>query len=113
ILWDLLKNSYRDGGPSAWASGQVPSHRSNNAFIAKRYANVIAAFANDFKQGPPVTIIEVGAGAGRLAYYITKHLVGLLADRGASSDPPFRFIVTDVAPSNVEAWERCGAFGEY
>lgn len=46
----------------------------------------------------PLTVWDVGAGTGRLTF----HLARKLASRGAN----VRFLMTDVARSNVEAWQH-------
>lgn len=121
ILWDLLKRSYEKAGISAWESGDLPSHVSSNAFIAARYVRVIEGFMRDLAgsgparakdAGPAVTIVEVGAGAGRLAYLIVKQLLDLMPE-GAGNAPAFRYVMTDYARANIEAWDKCGAFARF
>jgi hypothetical protein len=123
IIYDVLKHAYQRAGMDAWDSGEVPSHWSSNAFIARRYAQVIAGFARDVraceaagdKASPgQITILEVGSGSGRLAFLIVKHLLQLLPDaRHGAERPLFRYVMTDLARTNIDAWDRCGVFDKF
>lgn len=65
-------------------------------------ANLIAAFDADARGSgwldahTPLTVWEVGAGTGRLAFHLARELQA----RGVNA----RLLITDVARSNVEAW---------
>ncbi len=112
MIWSLQSRSYQ-AGMRAWDTGAVPSHMSSNAFLADRYARVIEGFARDL--GPaagPLTIIEVGSGAGRLAFYIL-HSMERLWQASTGSLPPFRYVLTDFATDNIDAWQACGAFEDF
>ncbi|MBT6983025.1 MAG: hypothetical protein HN956_01605, partial [Rhodospirillaceae bacterium] len=89
IIYDVLKDAYQRAGMDAWDSGEVPSHWSSNAFIARRYAAVIEGFARDVSaldqadnnpHPAQITILEVGSGSGRLAFLVIKHLLELLPE---------------------------------
>ncbi|MNI37007.1 Tetratricopeptide repeat protein [compost metagenome] len=51
----------------------------------------------------PVTIMELGAGAGRLAFHVL-HKLCELRDYAGIVLPPFRYVMTDLALKNVNAW---------
>ena len=53
----------------------------------------------------PVFIVELGAGAGRLAYHVLHELCQL-RDYAGISLPPFRYVMTDLAMNNVMAWKE-------
>lgn len=106
----MQKRFYARQGVNAWNAGLVPSYFSANAFVAWAYAQVIDGFIRDCRgdaSGPPVTIVELGAGAGRLAYLVIKNLLALTPD-GAPAR--FRYLMTDFARRNIEAWQACAAF---
>jgi hypothetical protein len=94
-LWTRQAGVYDALGMRAWSEGTVPWRATTCPLLADVEAELIAAFSAEVG---PVTIIDVGAGTGRLAF----HLVPALADRGLTP----HLILTDVAPSNLEALAR-------
>lgn len=92
---------YERLGMRAWREGIVPWRATTCPLLAEVEAELIAAFDADVRAagalGPDdvLTIIDVGAGTGRLGF----QLVPLLAARGVRA----KLVLTDVAPSNVEA----------
>ncbi len=112
LIWSLQSQSYQ-AGMRAWEAGIVPSHISSNAFVAERYARVIEGFARDRGgRDGPVTIVELGSGSGRLAFYILRSLEKIW-QAAAGSLPPFRYILTDFATDNIDAWQKSGAFDDF
>jgi tetratricopeptide (TPR) repeat protein len=112
MIWSLQSRSYQ-AGLRAWESGTVPSHMSSNAFLAQRYAKVIEGYARDL--GPkagPLTILELGGGSGRLAFYMLRNLERIW-QAASGSLPPFRYVVTDFAAGNIEEWLGCGVFDDF
>ena len=116
----MQKRYYARQGMTAWDSGAIPSHMSSNAFNALAYARVIDGFIRDCRgggsgrtqDGPPVTIVELGAGPGRFAYLTIKSLVELTTD-GATDGVRFHYMMTDFTEQNIEAWKSCGVFQEF
>lgn len=110
-VWDMLKRNYL-AGTAAWDSGSVPSHMSSNAFVAQRYAEVIAGFLKDRPPGgQPVTILELGAGAGRLGFLIMRQLRRICAEEGL--DPLcYRYVLSDISAATLDCWRRSGAFAD-
>lgn len=78
----------------AWSEGLVPWRATTCPLLADVEAELIAAFAREVEE--PLTIIDVGAGTGRLGF----HLVPKLEARGVEAT----LALTDVADSNVRAW---------
>lgn len=108
LLWNLQKRYYVLNGAEAWQSGAVPSHMSTNSFVAWAYAQVIDGFIRDTgTPDSPVTIVEMGAGTGRLAYLITRNL---LAMDGGNRAGRFRYIMTDFAHGIIDAWRSASHF---
>ncbi|TLS48903.1 tetratricopeptide repeat protein [Paenibacillus antri] len=108
-IWDIQRKYYEEKGTTAWNRGQVPQYITSNPMIAGAYAEMIFAFLQDraMKEGrsEPVFIVELGAGAGRLAYHVL-HELRQLRDYAGIPLPPFRYIMTDLAMNNVEAWKK-------
>lgn len=108
-LWDLQRAYYERKGLKAWNNDQVPQYITSNPMIATGYADIIFGFLRDrAEQGEcsePVIIMELGAGAGRLAFHILHKLCELRDDAGISL-PPFKYVMTDLAAKNVAGWRE-------
>lgn len=109
-LWSKMQEYYNNIGPDAWQDELVPLQISSNKNLACAYANIIVAQINDWYSHNPKTaheepfyIIEIGAGHGKLGFYILKYLQEFMANFNL----PFsliKFIMTDIAAKNVESW---------
>ncbi|CAI6032907.1 tetratricopeptide repeat protein [Cohnella sp. JJ-181] len=108
-LWELQRAYYEQQGLRAWNNDQVPQFITSNPMIGASYAELIFGLLQDRAgQGETtdtVTIVELGAGAGRLAYHVIQQLEELRAYAGAEL-PPYRYVMTDLALKNVEGWLR-------
>ena len=108
-IWDLQRTYYEEKGMKAWNNDQVPQYITSNPMIATSYAEMIFGFLQDRASqehgSEPVWIVELGAGAGRLAYHVLLELCRL-RDYAGMSLPPFRYIMTDLAMNNVLAWKE-------
>ncbi|MCG7408303.1 tetratricopeptide repeat protein [Paenibacillus sp. ACRRX] len=108
-IWDLQRTYYEEKGMKAWNNDQVPQYITSNPMIATSYAEMIFGFLQDRAgqehRSTPVWIVELGAGAGRLAYHVLLELCRL-RDYAEMELPPFRYIMTDLAMSNVLAWKE-------
>lgn len=115
-IWDLQRTYYEELGMKAWNNDQVPQYITSNPMIATAYAEVIFGFLRDrASQGDmtePVTILELGAGAGRLGYHIL-HKLCELRDYAGIALPPFRYVMTDLPQKNVSAWNQHPAMQTY
>ncbi len=97
-LWGLLEDFYGSRGVDAWT--QTPYYVTNSAVTAKVYAELILALVRDL--GRPVTVLEIGAGLGRLGHFLSRELERQRAYFGV---PPLRLILSDSAEQNVRFWE--------
>ncbi|PWW08642.1 SAM-dependent MidA family methyltransferase [Paenibacillus cellulosilyticus] len=108
-FWELQRQYYEQLGLKAWNNDQVPQYITCNPMIANAYAEMIMGIMQDrASQGhieETVYIVELGAGAGRLAYHVIHELCELL-DYAGKELPPFRYVMTDLAMSNVTAWQQ-------
>jgi len=108
-MWGLNRTYYEELGLKAWNNDQVPQYITSNPMIATSYADMIFGFLQDQAAkgncSEPVFILELGAGAGRLACHVLHELCQL-RDYAGIPLPPFRYIMTDLAMSNVLAWKE-------
>lgn len=115
-IWDLQRAYYEEKGLKAWNNDQVPQYITSNPMIATAYAEMIFGFLRDLagkgNSSEQVTILELGAGAGRLAFHVL-HKLCELRDYAGISLPPFRYVMTDLAMKNVTAWREHPALQSY
>lgn len=108
-IWNIQRKYYEEEGLKAWNNDQVPQYITCNPRIAAAYAEMIFGFlqdrANKGESSEPVQIVELGAGAGRLAFHVLHELCQLIDYTGITV-PPFRYIMTDLAMKNVLAWRE-------
>jgi len=82
-IWQLNRDYYQDIGIEAWSEGEVPHQITSNSLVGKTYSELILGFLKDLadkgETKETVYIIELGAGHGRLAFHILKHLERLIA----------------------------------
>ncbi|MDQ0196450.1 SAM-dependent methyltransferase [Paenibacillus wynnii] len=108
-IWELQRAYYEEQGTKAWDNDAVPQYITNNPMIATAYAEMIFGFLQDrANQGyttDPVTILELGAGAGRLAFHILKKLCEII-DYAGISLPPFRYVMSDLPAKNISTWQQ-------
>ncbi|GAA0399363.1 tetratricopeptide repeat protein [Paenibacillus motobuensis] len=108
-IWNIQRKYYEEEGTKAWNNDQVPQYITSNPMIATSYAEMIFGFlqdrANKENSSEPVMIVELGAGAGRLAFHVLSELCQL-RDYAGTSLPSFCYIMTDLAINNVLAWRE-------
>ncbi|QMV41484.1 tetratricopeptide repeat protein [Cohnella cholangitidis] len=108
-IWELQRSYYEEQGIKAWQNEEVPEYITSNPIIAEAYAEMIFGFLQDRAgvgyASEPVTIVELGAGSGRLAFHVLNELCELAAFAGIAI-PPFRYIMSDIAVKNIAYWQR-------
>lgn len=109
LLWTLQRDYFTQRGINAWSQGEVPHYITSNPTIATAYAEIVFAHWQDQRQhitsAQPFYLCELGAGSGRFAFQFLTHLTQL----GQQHQVPlthFRYILTDFAQANLDAWER-------
>ena len=113
LLWSLQRQYFDRMGVEAWRRGEVPHYVSSNPTVANSYAETVFAFLRDRQRlaaegtarDPPLTLCELGAGSGRLAFHFLKRLTGL-CERAGLAPTGFRYLLTDVAEATLEFWRR-------
>jgi len=108
-IWELQRSYYEEQGTKAWENDAVPQYITNNPMIATAYAEMIFGFLQDrAHQGDmtePVTVLELGAGAGRLAFHTLEKLCGMIDFAGIPL-PPFRYVMSDLPAKNISSWQQ-------
>ncbi|WP_027086942.1 tetratricopeptide repeat protein [Cohnella panacarvi] len=108
-IWNIQRQYYEEEGTRAWLNDQVPQYITSNPMIAAAYAELIFGFLQDRANlgydAETVYIVELGAGAGRLAYHVLHELCRLI-DYAGIKLPGFRYVMTDLAMSNVQTWKE-------
>src|SRR3990167_27511 len=85
-LWQQQQEAYDRLGIYSWAKDQVPFHITNNARIARQYAEIVHRLGKS-----SCTILELGGGCGKFAYLFLNEL-----------QLPCHYIFTDSAAKNVD-----------
>lgn len=105
-LWALQRSYFERAGVTAWQGGQVPHYITSNAFLADAYARAVIGLLRDGGLDPeqPLYVIELGAGCGRFGFHFLQRLSERLDRRARLSrrGPRVRYVLTDLAPKNVE-----------
>lgn len=116
ILWQLQRDYYASESIKAWKTDRVPHVITNNAFIAKAYARIVFGFLRDWQQridrSEPVYLVELGAGAGRLAFAFLRKWLAFFP-QSALRDIKITYVITDFAEANVQFWQQHPALKPY
>lgn len=108
-IWELQRTYYEQLGMQAWANDQVPQYITSNPMIGTAYAELIFGLLQDrAAKGDtrePVIILELGAGAGRLAFHVLQKLCELIAYAGIPL-PPFKYVMSDLPLKNITGWQQ-------
>ncbi|MFD1884897.1 SAM-dependent methyltransferase [Paenibacillus wenxiniae] len=115
-IWELLREYYEQEGLDAWRNDGIPQYVTSNPMIAAAYTDMIVAFLLDRQQQggarETIYIVEIGAGAGRLAGHILHELCRV-RDEVVEGLPSFRYVMTDLAADSVAAWQQHPALQTY
>lgn len=117
LLWELQRRYFERMGVHAWQQGEVPHYVTSNPTMADSYAEIVFAFMRDRDRlapagDEPITVCELGAGSGRLAFHFLQRLARLCEEAGVALER-FRYVLTDVAEGNLEFWLRHPRFGPF
>jgi Tetratricopeptide repeat len=120
VIWRLQRDFYGQKGEEAWLTGRTPYYVTSNTFIANAYARVVAGFLRDCagassNLGPldrkaPVYILEVASGSGKFGLLFLKKLLALKQRIPLLAGLNFRFVMTDLVPANLKAWQSRDRF---
>ncbi len=116
LIWQLNRDFYQHQGVDAWRNDIVPHHMTSSSMVGKTYAEIILAFLKDLaakgKTKETVYILELGAGHGRLAFHILKHLQKSEQTLDVEI-PPYCYVVSDFVESNLSFFEGHPQFKTY
>lgn len=119
LIWQLQDAYFAGRGVEAWRQGEVPHYVTSNPTIANAYAEIVFAFNRDLARlappgghNDPLTICELGSGSGRFAFHFLRRLEHLCA-RADVAPETFRYVLTDVADTNLEFWRAHPRFQPY
>ncbi len=110
-VWALQRRFYDSHGVSAWKDSHVPFEISSNAYLARRYAEILLGYLRDLRSGrlgkagrdQPLMIIELGSGSGRLAFLVASELL-LMTEALGFKSPAFRLVMTDFTENNLKTY---------
>lgn len=109
LLWTLQRDYFTQRGLNAWSQGEVPHYITSNPTIAIAYAEIVFACWQDQNQHltstQPLYLCELGAGSGRFAFHFLTHLTEL-CQQNQLPITNFRYILSDFAQANLDAWDR-------
>src|ERR1700680_4049183 len=81
IIWQRMHEYYVQLGTEVWEEEVVPQQITNNTYLANTYAKLIIAQIQDYilahgtpDDDLPFYIFEIGAGHGRLSFYLLENL---------------------------------------
>lgn len=104
MIWQLNRDFYQEKGISAWSDDIVPHHMTSSATVGKTYAELIFALLKDLSSKGSDTdivyLLELGAGHGRLAFHILKHLQKLI-DSFKEQLPRYCYVLSDMVEDNL------------
>jgi len=116
LIWQINQNYYKNKGIDAWRHGEVPHNLTSSSMVGKTYAEIIFAFLKDLaakgQTKNTVYILELGAGHGRLAFHILKHLEKLVGNIGLDL-PPYCYVLSDIVEDNLSFFEEHPQFQSY
>jgi hypothetical protein len=112
IVWKLQRAFYAQSGPAAWKPKGVPFFITSNTFIAKAYARVVLGLLRDLSasgaldRDAPLYVVELASGSGQFAFLFLTRLLALIEAVPALAGLRVRYVMTDFAEKNVEAWPK-------
>ncbi|MGD9536666.1 MAG: tetratricopeptide repeat protein [Alphaproteobacteria bacterium] len=117
-VWSLQRNFYDRQGVNAWKDAHIPFEISSNAYLSRRYAEVLLGFLRDARAGrlgkggldEPLLIVELGSGSGRLGYHVASELKRMTDALGLPK-PAFRLVMTDFTENNLATYARTPRLG--
>jgi len=111
ILWQHMHEYYAQLGTEVWEEEVVPQQITNNTYLANNYAKLIVAQIQDTilahgkpEDDLPFYILEMGAGHGRLSFYLLENLRQAF-EVFEWPKKWLKFIMTDISLKSLETWK--------
>src|SRR5579872_528622 len=112
ILWQRMHEYYAQMGTEVWEDEVVPQQITNNIQLANNYAKLIVAHIQDHivahgtpKDDSPFYVLEIGAGHGRLSFYLLENLRQAFTIFGWPKKW-LKFIMTDISHKTLQTWQN-------
>lgn len=111
IIWQRMQEYYAQLGTEVWEEEVVPQQITNNTYLANLYAKLIVAHIQDYiahdgeLDDSPFYIFEIGAGHGRLSFYILEKLRHAF-ELFAWPKKWLKLIITDISLKSLETWQH-------
>lgn len=112
ILWQRMHEYYSQLGTEVWEEEVVPQQITNNTYLANIYAKLIVAQIQDYilahgqlNDDFPFYILEIGAGHGRLSFYLLENLRQAF-EVFQWPKKWLKFIMTDISVKSIETWQN-------
>ncbi len=109
VVWKILQNFYISMGVDSWKRRIIPNRLTSNSYIAWQYAQMIVKHieesSSDTDDQSVFTILELGAGHGKLGFLLLQHLK-TLSQMPTKNLPKFRYVMTDLAERNIKFWQE-------
>ena len=110
VIWTLQREFYEAQGPAAWKPKGIPFWMTSNRHFARAMARVVLGFLRDAAAAgtldpeAPVNVLELAAGSGQFGFTFLSSLRELRQAVPGLASFRVRYVMTDLARSNVAAW---------
>ncbi len=111
VLWQRMHDYYAQLGTEVWEEEVVPQQITNNTYLANNYSKLIVAHIQDYllahgkpKDEEPFYVLEIGAGHGRLSFYLLENLRQAF-EVFEWPKKWLKFIMTDISAKTLETWQ--------
>jgi hypothetical protein len=110
LEWQLGQRVWLQQGPTPFVDGSVPHLINNSGTLSRGAAELLLRALAEHPTPGPIRLLEIGAGLGLFARLLLDELRRLCTEQGRDEFERVEFWVTDVSPSSVAQWQRCGLF---
>lgn len=110
LEWQLGQRVWLQQGARPFLEGGVPHLINNSGTLSCSAAGLLLQALAEHPSPGPIRLLEIGAGLGLFARLLLDELQRLCAEQGGDAYERVEFWVTDVSPSSVAQWQRCGLF---
>ncbi len=119
VLWQRMHEYYDQLGTEVWEDEVVPNQITTNTYLANIYARLIVAQIQDYlaKYGKPhddmaFHIIELGAGHGRLSFYLLTYLQEAFQFFNWPKKW-LKYVMTDISLKSLQVWKEHHALKKF
>ncbi len=112
VLWQRMHEYYDQLGTEVWEDEVVPNQITSNTYLANIYAKLVVAQIHDYiaqngkaQDDTPFHIIEIGAGHGRLSFYLLENLKQAFEFFNWPSCW-LKYVMTDISLKSLEVWKE-------